>query len=283
MRLTQAHNQPPQLHFRPLFSLARVSAHYANCPLCQRTTPPPPVKKKAMSSSRPPVPPLLGSSAVTANAMPDVTSSSPSSPLDSSSFFNGGMSQSLIVSFVSIGVFAFGVASLCAWRRRYSRDGSPSPRRYRPTPYRRRPLGGRRPQQHDDIADRRPAIFEAWTERRRTVDALRWEKSMPFSATLFTDVAVMRAERENEAIPDDGDGDRGGGTEKDKLHVREDTVGGLRVAVLVQMPSPTRAEAAHDEVGEGLCEHPVQNELAIGLLEVPWTREDHYSFKRTTS
>jgi hypothetical protein len=51
----------------------------------------------------------------------------------------------------------------------------------------------------------------------------------------------------------------------------------LQVAVLLQMPSPRHSEAQNDTREELL------GELAIGLIEVPWTREDPYSRERTTS
>jgi len=58
--------------------------------------------------------------------------------------------------------------------------------------------------------------------------------------------------------------------------------GSLRVAVLLRMPAPSCTEAAHSDVGE-VSGFPVQGELAIGLIEVPWTREDHYSSKGHSS
>jgi hypothetical protein len=45
----------------------------------------------------------------------------------------------------------------------------------------------------------------------------------------------------------------------------------LQVAVLLQMPSPSHAESQSGG-GELLG---YRGELAIGLIEVPWAREDH--------
>ena len=69
--------------------------------------------------------------------------------------------------------------------------------------------------------------------------------------------------------------------EDEKQGVREpEGIGGrLQVAVLLQMPSPNRAE----RVSEESLECPVRGELAIGVMDVPWTREGHYSLKRTPS
>jgi hypothetical protein len=83
---------------------------------------------------------------------------------------------------------------------------------------------------------------------------------------------------------------RGESVEEDeKLHLREGTASTagtcsssstLQVAVLLQMPSP-RHTAAQNDTREELLGY--QGELAIGLIEVPWTSEDHYSRERTTS
>lgn len=61
--------------------------------------------------------------------------------------------------------------------------------------------------------------------------------------------------------------------EKQQHHLREGTGGSssrstLQVAVLLQMPSPSHAEAQNDIRKEELL-----GELAIGLIEVPWTSE----------
>jgi len=62
--------------------------------------------------------------------------------------------------------------------------------------------------------------------------------------------------------------------EKQQHHLREGTGGSsssrssrstLQVAVLLQMPSPSHAEAQNDIRKEELL-----GELAIGLIEVPW-------------
>ena len=67
--------------------------------------------------------------------------------------------------------------------------------------------------------------------------------------------------------------------EDEKQGAREGIGGRLQVAVLLQMPSPNRAEKVSDES----LECPVRGELAIGVMDVPWTREDHCSLKRIPS
>jgi len=51
---------------------------------------------------------------------------------------------------------------------------------------------------------------------------------------------------------------------------------GVQVAVLVAMPSPLHAqfEASRSSL---------RDELAIGLIEMPWIKEDRHSLKRTAS
>jgi hypothetical protein len=60
--------------------------------------------------------------------------------------------------------------------------------------------------------------------------------------------------------------------------VRQCTGESVQVAVLVQMPSPTR----HYEANVEPLARPFHGELAIGLIEVPWMR-DHPAVRRTTS
>jgi hypothetical protein len=78
---------------------------------------------------------------------------------------------------------------------------------------------------------------------------------------------------------DSDDIDEGTEEQSEKQFAREGTLTGcqLQVAILVQMPSPTRT-GAHDKVNEtAVLECPVQGELAIGITEMPWAwaREDH--------
>ena len=84
---------------------------------------------------------------------------------------------------------------------------------------------------------------------------------------------------------------RGESVEEDeKLHLRDGTASTatagtgnsstLQVAVLLQMPSPRHTEAQND-TGEELLGY--QGELAIGIIEVPWTSEDCCSREITTS
>ena len=55
----------------------------------------------------------------------------------------------------------------------------------------------------------------------------------------------------------------------------------LQVAVLLQMPSPRHGAQGQNLIRRELLGH--QGELAIGLIEVPCTREQHYSRERTTT
>jgi len=83
---------------------------------------------------------------------------------------------------------------------------------------------------------------------------------------------------------------RGESVEEDeKLHLREGTastagtgtgsISTVQVAVLLRMPSPRHAEAQNDTREELLG---YRGELAIGVIEVPWTSEDHCSRERTS-
>lgn len=50
----------------------------------------------------------------------------------------------------------------------------------------------------------------------------------------------------------------------------------LQVAVLLQMPSPPPASPSHT-VTEARKDISVRGELAVGLIEIPWTREHTFS------
>ena len=57
----------------------------------------------------------------------------------------------------------------------------------------------------------------------------------------------------------------------------------LQVAFLVAMPSPLRTQI-HDGVGQQQAsESTLRDELAIGLIEMPWISEDPHSFKKIAS
>ena len=82
---------------------------------------------------------------------------------------------------------------------------------------------------------------------------------------------------EKAATLGDDDDDEGVGEENEKQLAHEGTESRLQVAVLLQMPSLNRA-GTHNKVNEEARECSVRDELAIGLMEVPWTSsEDHYS------
>ena len=112
----------------------------------------------------------------------------------------------------------------------------------------------------------------------------------PFSATLFTRTTRTGAAAAAEPACTAGAeaASRAGGDsveeEDEKPPLREGTAGTdgsgstLQVAVLLQMPSPRDRPEAQNDTREELL-----GELAIGLIEVPWTREDPYSRERTIS
>lgn len=118
----------------------------------------------------------------------------------------------------------------------------------------------------------------------------------PFSATLFTTTTGVVAVETTAAAACAG----GDSVEEDdgeeKLSMREstgtgpgsdagaDTTGSrstLQVAVLLQMPSPRHDAEGQNPIRRDLLGH--QGELAIGLIEVPCPREQHYAPERTTS
>jgi hypothetical protein len=54
----------------------------------------------------------------------------------------------------------------------------------------------------------------------------------------------------------------------------------LQAAVLVAMPSPLHVQS---HVGHAASGSSLRDELAIGLIEMPWIKEDHHSLKRNAS
>jgi len=123
---------------------------------------------------------------------------------------------------------------------------------------------------------------------------LKWEQSVPVSATLFTEVVKSGCVPEKVATlrvvgEEDDDEDEGAEEEENEkqLHVtRESTERRLQVAVLLQMPSPPpprRAEAHHKVNEEAIERGSVRGDLALGFMEMPWTREDHCPRKSTAS
>jgi hypothetical protein len=65
--------------------------------------------------------------------------------------------------------------------------------------------------------------------------------------------------------------------EKEKGEEQDPKGLGLQVAVLVAMPSLIHAQphAGHAALGSSL-----RDELSIGLIELPWIKEDRHSLKR---
>lgn len=106
-------------------------------------------------------------------------------------------------------------------------------------------------------------MFDAWTGERVS-DGLEWGNSMPFSVTIVesgraSDAAALRKGKAGKH--------RGNNEGSSDLHV----------AVLVAMPSPHHARRSHDGRSS------LRGELAIGLIEVPWIKEDRHSVKRNAS
>jgi len=230
---------------------------------------------------------------------PSSSSLPPISPPSERSLFSDGASPPLIVGFISIGAFALGMVSICAWRKYRGGGGDFIPVRYS---YGAGSSRGRWRQGGELAAagrgskekekENEPAMFEAW-RARPTADVLKWEESVPFSATLFTELVESECAVE---VPmprvdgDDGQGEEENNNEMEtetenrngKQHAQEVVGGRLEFAVLLQMPSPRRGEAHNNKVHEESLECTVGDELAIGIAEVSWAREDHYSLKDTT-
>ena len=68
-----------------------------------------------------------------------------------------------------------------------------------------------------------------------------------------------------------------------RLALREGAESLLQVAVLLQMPSPPNCAEARNNVDEEALGSSFRGELAVGLMELPWIREEHCSRKSTTS
>lgn len=76
---------------------------------------------------------------------------------------------------------------------------------------------------------------------------------------------------------------RSNSTRDQKKKEREDPGSSdLQVAVLVAMPSPFHAQS-HDGADQGASGSSLRGELTIGLIEVPWIKEDRHSPKRNGS
>jgi len=175
---------------------------------------------------------------------------------------------------MGVGAFALGVMTLCAWRRLTGRDpfdifASFGPRRRQRSMspeelWDREERGGRggRPSIVDGSNDvgKKPVIFNAWTDRK-TNDEMKWEESMPFSAIVVEDLETQRVSGH---VP--------GGTEKEQHR----QVSSLQVAVLLAMPSPAREKVHQDDIDEEPPRRHFGEELAIGLIGVPWFKEDDH-------
>jgi len=109
----------------------------------------------------------------------------------------------------------------------------------------------------------------------RASDGLKWEASMPFSVTILADAEPNRT---SDAVRKGKAGKHRGNSAREKEREYQDP--GLQVAVLVAMPSRLHAQSHVGHVASGSS---LRDELAIGLIELPWIREDRHSLKRNAS
>ncbi|KAI0266459.1 hypothetical protein BC834DRAFT_969485 [Gloeopeniophorella convolvens] len=194
------------------------------------------------------------------SAAPAATSSQSSPP-----FFSSGASPPIIIGFIGIGAFALGVISLCAWRRITGRDV-----------LHLRPLRNPNLRRWQNLAGGKPELFDVWTEGRATGD-FKWEKSMPFSAAVLASPEAGHAPEPRQEASDRRRDSHGKDVEE---HPHECT---LQVAILLAMPSPPHAKTHIDVDQRASSDDPFQSELAIGLIEVPWTGEGlHVPGKNST-
>jgi hypothetical protein len=84
---------------------------------------------------------------------------------------------------------------------------------------------------------------------------------------------ALRVGVDNDDDDDDDEGVEDKVNENEPRLAHQSTESRLQVAVLLQMPSPNHPEANNGINKHALCS--VRGELAIGLMEVPWTREGH--------
>jgi len=98
--------------------------------------------------------------------------------------------------------------------------------------------------------------------------------SQPFSVTILTDA---ESNRTSHAVRKGKAGKHRGTSAREREREDQDVGSArLRAAVLVAMPSPLH-------VGHAAPGSSLRNELAIGLIEMPWIKEDHHSLKRNAS
>ncbi|KAH9046838.1 hypothetical protein EDB84DRAFT_606506 [Lactarius hengduanensis] len=187
---------------------------------------------------------------------PISSSTTASTPAATDSSSSPGASPPIFVGFVGVGILTLCLISLCVWRRLIARTHPLAPA-LRDDPNAR--LGGR-PQNDSGLAGGRPEMFDAWTGERVSDGGLEWENSMPFSVTI-----VESGRASDAALRKGKAGKRRGNSEN------------LQVAVLVAMPSPLHARRSHDGRSS------LRGELAIGLIEMPWIKEDRHSAKRNAS
>jgi len=195
-----------------------------------------------------------------------VTSASTDSPHTSSSPFSPYFSSSPFwVGLIGVIFLAFCMVAIMKWRGVFSRE------------FRRGfhyHLNDWSPNENV-TASGWPEMFDVRMGERAS-DGLKWEKSMPFSVTILTDAESNRtshAVRKGQADKNWGNSAREREEEQDAGSPR------LRAAVLVAMPSPLHAQSHVDHTASGSS---LRDELAIGLIEMPWIQEDH-SLKRNAS
>ncbi|KAH9006119.1 hypothetical protein EDB86DRAFT_2871793 [Lactarius hatsudake] len=190
------------------------------------------------------------------SSSPISSSATASAPAATSPSSSSGSSPPIFVGFIGVGILTFCLISLCVWRRLIGRNHPFAPALHDPNAR----LG--RPQNDGGLANGRPEMFDAWTGERVS-DGLEWESSMPFS------VAIVESDPASDAALRKGKGSKHRGNSEGSSD--------LQVAVLVAMPSPLHARRSHDGRSS------LRGELAIGLIEVPWIKEDRRSVKRNAS
>ncbi|KAH9174907.1 hypothetical protein EDB89DRAFT_420339 [Lactarius sanguifluus] len=184
------------------------------------------------------------------SSSPISSSTTASAPTATSSPPSPSSSPPIFVGFIGVGILFLCLISLCVWRRLIGRNYPFAPVLHDPNARVGRP-------QND-----RPEMFDAWTGERVS-DGLEWENSMPFSVT------IVEAGRASGAAFRKGKASRHRGNSEESSN--------LQVAVLVAMPSQLHARRSHDGRSS------LRGELAIGLFEVPWIKEDRHSVKRNAS
>ncbi|KAI0034670.1 hypothetical protein K488DRAFT_83736 [Vararia minispora EC-137] len=135
------------------------------------------------------------------------------------SFFNTGASPPLIIGFIAIGAFTFGIVVLAIWRRTHSQ----------------RLIQTTRPSRVEAL--KKPHLHEAWIGGESTVDAeLRWAEVMPLAAKIERVTAEKRRWFLRGHVAGGELGDNSQDEHRDDAMIEHE--GTLEITVLLAMPSP---------------------------------------------